>query len=95
MLAVKGTKLSNNLGLKHFHGVKEKHSQATWQASGSSTYILRKMQKRPLAHATSNNKNSNQTSEHSGARTLIYTVTSVVRSYSAIVTFLGEIWPLY
>ena len=46
--------------------------------------------KRSLAHATRNNKNSNQMSETSRIRTLVYAVTTAERSHSAIVTFLDE-----
>ena len=49
--------------------------------------------KRPLAHATRNNKNSKQMSETSTVRTRILTVTTAEVSQSAIVTFLDEILP--
>ena len=46
--------------------------------------------KRSLAHATRNNKNSNQMSEINRIRTLVFAVTTAERSHSAIVTFLDK-----
>ena len=51
--------------------------------------------KRPLAHGTSNNKISNQTSETNRLRSLIHTATTAECSHSAIVTFLDENWWLH
>ena len=51
--------------------------------------------KRPLAHVTSNIKNSKQMSETSRVRTRILSVTTAERSHSAIVTFLDEIKSLH
>ena len=51
--------------------------------------------KRPLAHATRNCKNSNQSCETGKIRTLNHAITIEVRSHSAIVAVLDEIWYLH
>ena len=48
-----------------------------------------------FAHATRNNKISDQMGETSRIRTKSLTVTTAERSPSAIVTFLDEMWSIY
>ena len=73
-------------------GVHEQHSQATWQANGSSTSFLRKKQKdrslMPLRIVNFQNIGAKPSGFE--VRTLIHRIMTTERSHSAITPFSDE-----
>ena len=96
MLAVKGTKLSDNLSLNISKHRSEREASVSDLAGPWQLHMYpSEDSKRQLAHATQSCKNSNQTIETCRVRTLVHWVMTAERSHTAVVLSSDENLPLH